>query len=145
MFPTKTREWYCICVCFNFLTMMYKKGKYRITNKLLLNLIYMYAHFIELTRSPNDIFELDVIFYNVTLWRICDCYPTYFLLFLFPFSHYYQTSFILVINSLFFFSVSSHPYSTFCSFCYIFPCCINLQIKHGILVYACYFNSTEKP
>lgn len=143
MFPTKTREWYCIWVCFNFLMMMYKKGNYRITNKLLLNLIYMYAHFIELTRSPNDIFELDVIFYNVTqeyaivTRRTSSCS--------FFFSHYYQTSFILVINFLFFFSVSSHPYSIFSSFCYIFPCCINLQIKHGILVYACYFNSTEKP
>ena len=46
---------------------MYKKKEYRITNKLLLNLIYMYAHFIKLIRSPDYVLELDVIFYNVTL------------------------------------------------------------------------------
>lgn len=44
-----------------------KKKEYRITNKLLLNLIYMYAHFIKLIRSPDYVLELDVIFYNVTL------------------------------------------------------------------------------
>lgn len=36
---------------------MYKKGKYRVTNKLLLNLICMYAHFIELIISPDYVFE----------------------------------------------------------------------------------------
>ena len=133
---------------------MYKKGKYRVTNKLLLNLIYMYAHFIELiTRlcSPDYVLENRLLYFVTLLYnqgyaivtrRTSSCS---FVLSLSP------MSFILFIDSpyffVFFFFSSPHPNSIFSSLFYPFSCCNKLKNKATVLVlvHTRYFNRTEKP
>lgn len=63
------------------------------------------------------------------------------------FCHYHQCLSFYSLIPLISFFLFPHPHSIFSSFCYIFSCCNKLKNKAIVLVlvYARYFNRTEKP
>lgn len=121
---------YMILSYLSILMTLYKKEKYRVTNKLLLNLIYMYAHFIELIISPDYVFEnwmlcFATLLYNqgyaIVTRRTSSCS---FVLSLSP------MSFILFINSpYFFFSLPPIPILSFLRFVIFSLVATNWRIK----------------